>query len=375
MRKILSFILLSFISLEAQGINLELAKNAKSAILMEFHTGEVVYEKNSNQMLPPASMTKIMTMLIAMDEIKEGNLKITDMVTASDKSKNQEGSKIFLESGEKMSVEDLFKAVWIASANDAAMALAEHISGTEEAFVARMNEKAKSLGLKNTSFKNPTGLTAPNHYSSAYDMAIMARCILINYKETVLKYSKTYEDYLRKDTDKPFWLVNTNKLIRKDGIDGLKTGWTNESGYCLTATMEKNDLRFISVVMGYESANNRNQESFELLNYGISNYELNVLRKKNEEEIYIDDFRLKENGMHVILEDDLSILVKKSNKPKEISYKVILDELYSDRKIKGKIEAYCDKTFCGKTNLVVEEPILMKSYFEMLFDILKMVFI
>ena len=199
----------------------DLAPNAKSAIMIEASTGEILFQKNKDEKLAPASMTKMMSMLLIMEEIENGNLKWNEMITTSEKASSMGGSQIFLKVGEKMTVEDLLKGVAIASGNDAVVALAERVSGSEEQFVKRMNIRAKDLGLKNTNFINATGLTADNHYSSAYDMSLIAKELIKH--EKILEFTSTYEDYLRKDTKSPFWLVNTNRLVRfKEGVDLAK---------------------------------------------------------------------------------------------------------------------------------------------------------
>lgn len=189
----------------------DLAKNAKSAIIVEASTGTILYEKNSNEKLSPASMTKMMGMLLVVENVEKGNLKWDEMVRVSENASSMGGSQILLETGEKMTVSDLFKGVAVASGNDAIVALGERVAGTEEAFVKMMNDRAKELGLKNTNFKNPHGLEEANHYSSAYDMSKIA-LELVKHPE-VLEFSGIYEDYLRKGTKREFWLVNTNKVV------------------------------------------------------------------------------------------------------------------------------------------------------------------
>lgn len=215
MKKILIFTLfcLFLIPINKVYSEMNLAEGAKSAILIEASTGEILYQKNAYEKLPPASMTKMMSMLLIMEEIEKGNLKWDEMITASDKAASMGGSQIFLKAGEKMSVTDMLKGISIASGNDATVAMAERISGTEEEFVKKMNSKGKELGLKNTNFVNATGLDTDNHYSSAYDMALIAKELVKH--EKILEFSSTYEDYLRKDTKNPFWLVNTNKVVYK----------------------------------------------------------------------------------------------------------------------------------------------------------------
>lgn len=191
--------------------DVDLAENATSAIIIEYSSGEVLWEKDANLKLAPASMTKIMSMILIMENIENGNLSWDEMITASANASSMGGSQIFLEPGEKMSVRDMLKGIAIGSANDATVAMAERIAGTESKFVEMMNNKANELGLKNTNFKNSTGLDSENHYSSAYDMAIMAK-ELIKHNE-ILEFTSTYEDYLRKDTSNSFWLVNTNNAV------------------------------------------------------------------------------------------------------------------------------------------------------------------
>lgn len=205
----------------------ELVHEAKSAILIERDTGKVLYNKNSDEKLAPASMTKIMTMLLIMEAIDQGKLKMTDKVRTSDYAASMGGSQIFLEPGEEMTVKEMLKGIAIASGNDASVAMAEHIAGSEEQFVEQMNKKAKELGLTSTVFQNPTGLPEKDHYSTAHDMAKMAK-ELLKY-EQITKFTGVYEDYLRQNTDKKFWLVNTNRLIKfYPGVDGLKTGFTGK---------------------------------------------------------------------------------------------------------------------------------------------------
>ena len=211
MKKICLFFILLFIPLFVHAEDLNLAENAKSAILIEVSTGEVIYSKNPHEKLAPASMTKIMSLIIIMENIEKGNLNWNDIVVVSKNAASMGGSQIFLEANERMSVEDLIKGICVASGNDATVALAEKIAGTESSFVKLMNEKVQDLGLKNTHFVNSTGLDADNHYSSAYDMAMMAKELVRH--EKILEFSSIYEDYLRKNTSNSFWLVNTNKVL------------------------------------------------------------------------------------------------------------------------------------------------------------------
>ena len=256
------------------------AINAKGSILIENTTGEVLMEENSFEHMYPASMTKMMTLLLIMESIDNGKIKLTDKVTVSENASNMGGSQVYLNVGEVMTVDDLIKSICIASANDSAVALAEYIGGTEEKFVKMMNDKVKELGLVNTNFENVHGLHSENHYSCPNDMAFIARELLKHPK--ILEYSSIYEEYLKKNDGSSVWMVNTNKLIRYyKGLDGLKTGFTNEAGYCLTATANRDNMRLISVVMGEETSEIRSKDTVELLDFGFNNYKLKTIFKKD----------------------------------------------------------------------------------------------
>ncbi len=246
--------------------------NCRSAILMEAETGQVLYEKNADEALPPASVTKIMTLLLVMEAIDGGSLKWDDTVTASAYATSMGGSQIFLKEGEQMSVRDMIKSVVIASANDAAVALAEHICGSESAFVAKMNARAAELGMKNTVFENTNGLddTTDTHLTSARDIAIMSR-ELIRHKE-ILKYSSTWMDTIR---DGAFGLTNTNRLVRfYNGCTGLKTGSTAKAKFCVSSTAERDGMSLIAVIMAAPSRDERNAAAKTLLDWGYANFAL-----------------------------------------------------------------------------------------------------
>ena len=283
MKKVIIIFFIIFLlvpCVKAEDNNLVLAPNAKSAIIMEYSTGKILYENNSHEKMAPASMTKMMSLLLIMEAIDNKTINLNDMVTVSSNASSMGGSQILLETGEQMSVEDLVKGVSIASGNDAVVALAEYIAGTEDNFVNMMNDKAKELGLKDTNFKNCHGLDEANHYSSAHDMAVIARNLVSH--EKILEFSSIYETYLRENTDRKIWLVNTNKLVRfKQGVDGLKTGFTDTAGYCLTATMKKDDMRVIATVMGESDATIRNNEVAGMLDYAFSMYKLDKVLSKD----------------------------------------------------------------------------------------------
>ncbi|KHE67144.1 D-alanyl-D-alanine carboxypeptidase family protein [Halobacillus sp. BBL2006] len=300
-------------SLAAEKNSTELVRSAKSAILMEKNSGMTLYDKDANKKLPPASMTKVMTLLLIMEELDKGNLKLDEMIRISEHAASMGGSQIFLEAGEEMAVKDLLKGIAVASGNDASVAMAERIAGTEKAFVEQMNEKAKDLGLKNTHFENPTGLPAEDHYSTAHDMAVMARELLLH--DAVTEYTKIYDDYLRKGQDNEFWLVNTNKLIKTyPGMDGLKTGYTSEAKYCLTASAKRNDMHMIAVVMGAETPKDRNADVTSLLDYGFGQYEGVKLYSKEDTLKTIRVTRGTPGDVHLSPEKDVVILKKKSQK-------------------------------------------------------------
>ena len=258
--------LMSDMGVEENSLNL----NCQSAVLMEATTGTVLYIQNPNQALPPASVTKIMTLLLIMEAIDSQRLNLTDTVVVSANAASMGGSQVYLKEGEQMSVNDLLKSVVIASANDAAVALAEHLCGSVEAFVSKMNEKATSLGMKSTFFENVTGLddTAQKHLTSAMDIAIMSRELIKH--PTIFQYSSIWMDTIR---DGAFGLTNTNRLVRfYPGCTGLKTGSTSKAGFCISVTAERNGFSLICVIMGAESRDIRNAAATSLLDWGFSNY-------------------------------------------------------------------------------------------------------
>ena len=305
---------------------LNLAENAKSAIMIEASTGEIIFEKNSHEKLAPASMTKMMSMLLIVEAIDHGNLKWDQMITVSENASSMGGSQILLETGEKMSVQDLFKGIAVASGNDAVVALAEAVAGTEEEFVNQMNQKAKDLGLNDTNFKNPHGLDTANHYSSAYDMAMIAKELVRH--EKVLEYTSIYEDYLREDQENKVWLVNTNKLVRfYDGLDGLKTGYTKEAGYCLTSTAKRGDTRFITVVMGEPDTKTRNSETTSMLDYAFSQYATEKLLDTNSVVGAVRVEKGKKDTVKLVPMEDVTVLNKKVGQKKNADYEVKMKNL------------------------------------------------
>ena len=293
----------------------ELVPNAKSAYLIEYTTGKIIYEKNSEERLYPASMTKMMSLILVYEALNNKIIQLDQMITISSNAASMGGSQIYLEENEQMSVSDLLKSVCISSANDAMVALAEEISGSVLEFVNKMNQKSKEYHLINTNFENTTGLHHDNHYSCAKDMAIIAQKLIEVGGENLLKITSTYDSYIREDSDQPFWLVNTNKLIKSyDFVDGLKTGFTQEALSCITVTAYKDNVRLIGVVMKEPNSKTRNSEIMNLINMGFSKVKYQHFFNKND--IYADyifETGLPNTTKLIYLEDVGTIVNKEEN--------------------------------------------------------------
>ena len=306
--------------------NDDLIPGARSGLLMDINSGEILFEKDKDTPYAVASMTKMMSQILILEAIEDGKLNWDKKVKVSSNAAGFGGSQIYLQPGEEMTVEDIFKGISMASANDGTVALAEEVAGTEENFVKMMNDKAKELGLKNTVFKNSTGLDEEGHVSSSYDMALIARHLILEHPK-ILEFSSVYEDYLREDTPNKFWLVNTNKLVRFfDGADGLKTGHTDAARYCMAVTAKRGNMRLLAVVLGEETAAIRNQETTNLLNYGFDNYTVNLLKTKNEiiETKTID--KANKDKINIILKEDVVELLKKGSDSKNYEFKTNINE-------------------------------------------------
>jgi D-alanyl-D-alanine carboxypeptidase (penicillin-binding protein 5/6) len=303
----------------------DLAPNARSAILIDADTGTIIFEKNIHDPMPPASITKVMTMLLIMEAIDQGKISLDEKVSTSEYAASMGGSQIFLEAGEEMTVRDMLKGIAVASGNDASVAMAEKIAGSEENFVQMMNDKAQELGLENTHFANSNGLPAENHYSSAYDIAMMSK-ELLKYEE-ITKYTGVYQDYLRKDSDRPFWLVNTNKLVRfYKGADGLKTGYTSEAKFCLTATAKRNDFRVIAVVLGEPNSKTRNAEISAMFDFAFSQYTNYPIFKQGDKMGELKVEKGTESKVQISARRSYSVLIKKGKAVKdEIRHELVLD--------------------------------------------------
>ena len=309
--------------------NTDLGLNAKSAILMEESTGNILYESNPDERLPIASVTKVMTMLLIMEAVDSGKISLDDMVTVSENAMSYGGSTMFLETGEQLTVNDMLKGIAVASANDGCVAMAEHLAGSESAFVDMMNEKAKELGMENTHFMNTNGLDEDDHYSSARDVAIMSRELMKH--ETIFNYTSIWMDTLRGGK---FQLANTNKLIRLyDGANGLKTGSTSKALCCLSAAAKRNDMQLIAVVLGAPTSAERFASAKSLLDYGFANYAVNTQITAGDEvqKIAVEKGVDKEVG--VVAGDSCSTLVKKGQEDN------ITKEIKIDETITAPIEA------------------------------------
>jgi D-alanyl-D-alanine carboxypeptidase (penicillin-binding protein 5/6) len=309
---------------EKKAPSVDLTPNAQSAVLMDADTGTVIAEKNKDAKLPPASITKIMTMLLIMEAIDKGNIKMDEKVKVSEYAASMGGSQIFLEPGEEMTVEEMLKGIAMASGNDASVAMAEKIAGSEENFVQMMNERAQQLGMNNTHFSNCNGLPVANHYTTANDIAVMSRELLKH--EGITKFTGAYQDYLRKETASPFWLVNTNKLVRfYSGADGLKTGYTSEAKFCLSATAKRENLRVVAVVLGEPNTKTRNAEVTKLFDYAFAQYTNYPLFKSGDS---LGNFTINKGQVStvpLVAKQNYSILMKKGTVSGEIRHELKLD--------------------------------------------------
>lgn len=369
MKKILFLIFVfsfCFLNINAEE---NLTPKATSSILIEASTGKILYEKDADKKLAPASLTKTMTMLLTMEALESGKIKYTDKVLISKNAASMGGSQIFIEENSNVSVKDLIKGISIASANDAAVALAEKIGGTENNFVDMMNKKAKELGLKNTTFKNPHGLDEDGHETTARDLSIIAKELLTH--EEILKFTSTYEEYMTKPNGEKFWLVNTNNLIRfYDGMDGLKTGYTPKAGYCLVATANKNNMRLISVVLNEKEKEDRSSETIALMEYGYSLYGSDIIISKDKKlgNVYISNSSKRTYPFY--LKDDVKLITKKGNDKVDYKYEIKLDKKEAPLRKGEKVGTLIYKTEEGNKNydLIIKEDIKKAGYFKLFYN-------
>ncbi len=334
--------------------------DAKSAILMDAATGTVLYEQNADAALPPASVTKVMTLLLVMEAVDSGRIALGDTVTVSEAASKMGGSQVYLEPGECMSVEELLKCVVIASANDAAYALAEHIAGSEEAFVRMMNERAQALGMENTKFENTNGLddTVTEHLTSARDIAIMSRELISH--EKILEYTTIWQDTIR---DGAFTLSNTNRLVRfYPGATGLKTGSTSKALFCISATAKRGDLHLIAVIMGSPTRDVRNAEAKKLLDYGFSNYS-----SYSDKDSEVADIAVRGGVLDMLplkCEPFAALLGKGEEKRVEKAY-VLPDSVSAPIKkgdVVGEVEYRVGDRLVGKADIRAAEDVERISY-------------
>jgi D-alanyl-D-alanine carboxypeptidase (penicillin-binding protein 5/6) len=328
---VVSLVLPSVFAEEKKVQPIDMAPNAKSAVLMDADTGTIIVNKNMDAKLPPASITKIMTMLLIMEALDQNKIKMDEKVRASEFAASMGGSQIFLEPGEEMTVQEMLKGIAMASGNDASVAMAEKLAGSEEQFVQMMNDRAEQLGMKNTHFSNSNGLPVDNHFSSAHDIAIMSRELLKH--NEITKFTGVYQDYLRKESESPFWLVNTNKLVRfYSGADGLKTGYTSEAKFCLAATAKRENLRVIAVVMGEPNTKTRNAEVTKLFDFAFAQFTNYPLFKAGDS---LGNFTVNKGevtSVPLVAKQNYSILMKKGDASQDIHH-----ELQIDSKLKAPI--------------------------------------
>ena len=343
--------------------------DCKSAVLMEASTGKVLYEKNANEVLPPASVTKIMTLLLVMEAIDNGKISLNDMVTVSDYAASMGGSQVFLKAGETMSVDEMLKCVVISSANDCAVALAEFLYGSEDAFVAAMNARAKELGMNNTNFENTNGLddTATNHVTSAMDIAIMSRELI---KHTlILKYSSTWMDTIRNGS---FGLTNTNRLVRfYSGANGLKTGSTSKALFCISATAKRDNMQLIAVIMAAPTRDIRNAEAKKLLDFGFANFGIFTIKENTLLPIQVkggisDICELKSPEINIVIEKEkFSSIITKNELPESINAPVCIGD-----KI-GRIVLEHNEKEIFSSEIISTEEIPAISFLGVLFKTIK----
>lgn len=368
-------------SMEAAAIDAQLQLSSPSAVLIEGSTGKVIYEKDKDEKLKPASITKIMTLILIFEAIDSGQIKLTDKVSVSEHAASMGGSQVFLEPNETQDVNTMIKCISIASANDACVAMAEYIAGSEEEFVARMNQKAKDLGMNNTHFVNCCGLDIDNHYSSAYDVALMSRELITKHPQ-ISKYSTVWMDTITHTTRKgtsEFGLTNTNKLIRfYQGITGLKTGSTGLAKYCLSATAKRNNMDLIAVIMAAPDTKTRFAEASKLLNYGFANYSI---YKDDNKDIVLTPVKVTKGVLNEVpgkAGSEFSYLCTKGNPAEDIRKEIALYDKVpapvSEGEKIGEIVYYSGKEKIGTVDIVASQPVDKARYKDCFTKLLKKYF-
>lgn len=355
----------------------ELDLTATAAVLIEPISKKVIYEKNAHQKLYPASMTKMMGLYLVLEAIDNGRISFSDQVIVSSYAASMGGTQIFLEENEKMPLEDLFKAVAINSANDAIVALGEHLASSNDNFIKMMNDKAKEFGMNDTHFVNATGFDDPEHYTTAYDMALLGSN-LVGFDEKILKYTSMQEGYVREDSKEPFWLVNTNKLLKYyEGLDGLKTGFTQKAGYNLTATAKRNGVRLVSTVMKLDTIAHRSQDTIRLLDYGFSKLKAVSLYDKDD---IISTFSIDETlkkYLNVTAKREIKIILDKSEKEEDLIINAVLEKVdgfYNEGDLVGFLEIKTPSGKVFKYDLYALNSVEKPDFFSYLWNILKRLF-
>ena len=371
MRLVMVFLIVTALPMPCGAVELTVA--GKSALLMDVNTGTILYEANAHEKLAPASVTKVMTMLLIMEAIDSGKIGWDDMVTASETAAAKGGSQIYLKAGETMSVSDMLKSIAVSSANDCACAMAEHLAGSEEAFVSLMNTRAKELGMNDTNFVNCTGLDdgadAANHRTSAHDIALMSRELLGKHPD-IKKYTTIWMDTVR---DGAFGLSNTNKLVRfYNGATGLKTGFTSGAGYCLSATAQRDGMELIAVVMGADTSQNRNAACKQLLDYGFANFAVITPELTEAEPVAV---KLgKRETVSAVLGENGALLVDKAQK-NGITMELLTEEEVSAPVSKGQrlgtLTVRAGEQVLKEVPLVAEESVERLNFGDLFVKILK----
>lgn len=360
-----------------QALDNDVTPNAKSAILIEANSRQILYDKNAEEKLYPASTTKIMTMILMFEALRNKKISFDDEITTSKYAASMGGSQVYLEVGESLSLKDMFKSIAIASANDASVAVAEYIAGSVDKFVSMMNDKAQQLNLKNTHFKNATGLHDNDHYTCAHDLALMAAYLIEIGGDDLLSVTSLYDSYIRENTKQSFWLVNTNKLLKLyDGVDGLKTGYTKEAGYCLVTTSKRDNQRIIGVLMKESAPKTRNEEMCNLLDYGFNNFKQEIIFKKDDIiEKYVID-KMDNITIDVKCKQDIAFTKAKNSDSKystEITYK---DNILPVKKgdIIGTLTVTVDGTETASYDLYSDNDASKATYFSKLIKTFKTLF-
>ena len=355
----------------------DVTPNARAAILIEANSKQVLYDKNSSEKLYPASTTKIMTMILMFEAIRDKKISFEDEITTSKYAASMGGSQVYLEQGESMSLKDMFKSIAIASANDASVAVAEYIAGSIDKFVAMMNDKAKELNLKNTHFKNATGLHDNDHYTCAHDLALMAAYLIEIGGDDLLNVTSLYDSYIRENTKQSFWLVNTNKLLKLyDGVDGLKTGYTKEAGYCLVTTSKRDNQRIIGVLMKESAPKTRNEEMCNLLDYGFNNFKQEIIFKKDDviEKHVID--KMDNITIDVKCKQDIAFTKAKNSDSKYTTKIVYKDDILPVKKgdVVGTLTVTIDGKEAASYDVYSDNDANKATYFSKLIKTFKTLF-